>query len=252
MEDKLRHLPDKSRQAVVKFASTLVESFDQNLYSLILFGSAARASRRGGIEEYKEGASDINTAIILDSVGANELNMIVGIGRKFKKSGLAIPLVFKRGHVPASLDTFPLEFSDMKQNHIILYGANPLEEAVIETKNLRHQCEVEFKGQLVQLRRGYLAAGENQEMLTQLMSASVSSIMAACRGMAWMSGKTPPDNAPDLLKLIHDDYNVETTAIDETWRLKHGEAEESTATLEMLFDNYQAEIEKLAEVVDGM
>ena len=217
MHNKLKHLPDKSRQAVIKFTEALIESFDENLYSVLLFGSAARASQRGNTGEFKEGISDINIAIILENVGTSELNVILNIGRKFKKSGLAIPLVFKRGHIPSSLDTFPLEFFDMQQNHIVLYGADPLEEAVIETKNLRHQCEVEFKGQLIQPRRGYLAAGENREMLTRLMSASVSSILAACKGMAIMAGKTPPDNVFDLLKQIQVDYGIDTDAIDEAF-----------------------------------
>ena len=251
MEDKLNHLPDKSHQAVIKFAKSLIEAFGDKLYSLLLFGSAAQSVGEN-IDSFKEGASDINTVIILDSVTTNDLNMIGNIGRKFKKSGLAIPLVFKRGHVPSSLDTFPLEFSDMKQNHILLHGTDPLAEVEIETKNLRHQCETQFKSQLVQLRRGYLAAGENHEAITALITASVTSIIAACRGMAFLAGKTPPDNKTDLLKMIQDDYDIDISAIDEAWRLKRGEVNESTATLEILFDKYLIAIEKLADVVDRM
>jgi hypothetical protein len=245
-EEKLSHLPEKSRNLVSKFIEILVNSFGENLYSLIMFGSATRPG------DFKEGASDINTAIVLDKVGTAELNMIFNMGRKFKKSGMAIPLVLKRGHIVSSLDTFPLEFSDMKQNHIILYGADPLKDANIEIKNLRHQCEVEFKGKLVQLRRGYLAAAENKDNLTELISASVASILTACRGMVRISGKTPPDNEVQLLKLVHDEYGIDTEAIDKARRLKRGEVEESTATLEMLFDNYMATIEKLAEAVDRL
>ncbi len=257
-EEKLSHLPEKIRILVNRFTKALVNEFGENLYSVILFGSAARVMHQADLasqassDDFKEGKSDINITIILEQVGTNELNMILNIGRKFKKSGLAIPLVFKRGHIPTSLDTFPLEFSDMKQNHIVLYGADPLAEAQIETKNLRHQCEVEFKGKLIQLRCGYLVAGENKDNLTELISASVSSILTACRGMARISGKTPPDSGSELLKLVHDEYGIDTKAIDEAWRLKRGEVEESTATLEMLFDNYMTAIEKLAEAVDRL
>jgi hypothetical protein len=251
MENKLNHLPDKSRQAVTKFAKMLIEAFGNKLHSLLLFGSAAQ-SAGSDIDGFKEGASDINTVIILENVTTNDLNMIGNIGRKFKKSGLAIPLVFKRGHIPSSLDTFPLEFSDMKQNHILLHGADPLAEAQIETGNLRHQCETQFKSQLVQLRRGYLAAAENHEAITALITSSVTSIMAACRGMAFLAGKTPPDNKSDLLKMIQDDYDIDIAAIDEAWRLKRGEVHESTATLEILFDKYLIAIEKLTDVVDRM
>ncbi len=251
MQDKLRHLPEKTRSLLIKYTDMLVEIFGENLYSLILFGSAARASKRNG-DDFKEGASDVNTVIILEEVTTLQLNIIIDIGRKLKGKGLAVPLIFKRGHILSSLDTFPLEFSDMKHNHIILHGANPLENAEIETNNLRHQCEVEFKGQLVQLRRAYLAASEDQDKLTELLSTSVTSITAACRGMVLIAGKTPPENKSDLLKLVHNDYNVDTSPIIEALRIKHRESGGATAALESLFDNYMTTIENLADVVDGL
>jgi hypothetical protein len=251
MEDKLNHLPEKTRGLVAKFGQYLIEAFGSNLYSLIVFGSAARSSRRNG-DTFKEGASDINIAIILENVTTKELNVILEIGRKFKSSGLAIPLVFKRGHIVSSLDTFPLEFSDMKQHHILLFGADPLEDAQIETKNLRHQCEVEFKGQLVQLRRGYLASGEDQEALTALISASVTSVIAACRGMVLIAGKNPPNNKTDLLEMVQDSYDVDIAPIEDSLKIKHGEHGGATAALEALFDSYMATVEKLANVVDKL
>jgi len=250
MDEKLIHLPEKSKNAVQQFGLALMEAFGTNLYSLMLFGSAARSSKEEA--DFKEGASDINTAIILETVGTHELNIIANIGRKSKKSGLAIPLVFKRGHIASSLDTFPLEFSDMKQTHIVLHGADPLAEAKIEHKNLRYQCEAQLKGQLVQLRRGYLASAEDVEALTNLIAASVTSILAACRGLAFLTGKTPPDSKPALLKLIQTNYDIDTSSVYEAWQLKHGETAHSTATVEMLFDRYLSVIEKLAEVVDKM
>jgi len=251
MQDKLNHLPEKTRDLIVKFTETLIDSFGQKLYSFMLFGSVVRSAKQNG-NGFKEGVSDINSVIILESVTTRELNLIGEIGRKFKNSGLAIPLVFGRNHIAASLDTFPLEFSDMKQHHIVLHGSDPLEHAKIETKNLRHQCEVEFKGQLVQLRRGYLAAREDQEMLTSLISSSVTSVIAACRGMAQIAGKISPDNKTDLCKLIRESYNIDTTPIEDALRIKHGEHGGATAALEILFDKYLAVVEKLADVVDGM
>ena len=250
---KLSHLPPKSQQAITGFAGGLIEAFGDNLTAILLFGSAARTT-----DDFKEGASDINIAIVLKNVSASELNIILNIGRKYNKSGLAIPLVFSGDHITTSLDTFPLEFSDMKNRHICLYGTDPLEKAKIETANLRHQCEVEFKGKLVQLRRGYLAAGEHKEDLRRLISTSVTSILAACRGLVHMKGQTAsqdtlaPDSVGDLLRLVKDDYGIDIAPLERAWRLKRGEAEESTATLQLLFDNYLNVIEQLALMVDRL
>lgn len=252
LENNLNHLPPKSRDIVAGFTKALIEGFGEKLHSVILFGTAARTIKSGAPEDFKEGVSDINMVIVLDKVTAVELNMIINLSRKYKKGNLALPLIFRGDHIATSLDTFPLEFSDMKQRHICLYGKDPLEKAAIENKNLRHQCEVEFKGKLVQLRRGYLAAGENKENLTALLSASVTSIITACRGLVRLKGQTPPDSVSDLLSLVAADYNIDIDAIKRAWLLKRGEAEESTATLQLLFDNYLQTLEKLANLVDKL
>lgn len=252
LENNLSHLPPKSRDTVAGFCRALIDGFGEHLLSVILFGTAARTIKSGAPEDFKEGISDINIAIVLDKVTSTELNMIINIGRKYQKGNLALPLIFRGDHIATSLDTFPLEFSDMKQRHICLYGKDPLENAVIENKNLRHQCEVEFKGKKVQLRRGYIAAGENKENLSTLLSASVTSIIAACRGMVRLKGQTPPDSVADLLTLVGAHYNIDIDAIKRVWLLKRGEAEESTATLQILFDNYLQALEKLANLVDKL
>lgn len=252
IESKINHLPPKSRQTVAGFAETLIGAFGERLLSLILFGSAARTIKSGAPEDFKEGISDINLVIILDKVTSTELNMILDISRKYQKNNLALPLIFRSDHIATSLDTFPLEFSEMKQRHVCLYGKNPLETAVIENKNLRHQCEVEFKGKLVQLRRGYLSAGENKENLIALLAASVSSVVTACRGLVRLKGQTPPDSVADLLTLVGENYKINVESIERAWHLKRGEAEESTATLQILFDNYLIALGGLADLVDKL
>ncbi len=252
LENNLSHLPPKSRDIVAGFCRALIDGFGEHLLSVILFGTAARTIKSGAPEDFKEGISDINIAIVLEKVTSTELNMIINIGRKYKKGNLALPLIFRGDHIATSLDTFPLEFSDMKQRHICLYGQDPLEKAVIENKNLRHQCEVEFKGKKVQLRRGYIAAGENKENLAALLSASVTSIIAACRGMVRLKGQNPPDSVADLLTIVGENYKIDVDAIKRVWLLKRGEVEESTATLQILFDNYLQTLEKLANLVDKL
>jgi hypothetical protein len=252
LNEILKHLPEKSRAAIAEFSRDLIVGFGENLKALILFGSAARTAMGDHPEDFKEGSSNINLAIVLDKVTATELTLIVNIGRSYKKANLALPLVFNANHIPTSLDTFPLEFSDMQQHHVCLFGKDPLEKVVIEKTNLRYQCEFLFKGTLVNLRRGYLAAGENKENLSDLLAGSVASIITACRGLIRLKNQEPPDSVNELLKLVKDDCGIDTAPIERAWQLKRGEAQESTATLQMLFDAYMDIIQKLALLADGM
>jgi predicted nucleotidyltransferase len=241
---ELSHLPAKSREVVTKFTSKMVEALSDNLVSVILFGSAA-----GG--EFIERKSDINSLLILQSVRAVDLNIISDNGKRFFARGLAVPLVFEKDHITTSLDTFPIEFSDMKERHILLYGKDPFEKAVIEGKNLRYECERELKSMLVNLRRGFLQTNGNREGLEKLLSKSLSSVLAACRGLLWLAGKTPPDDIPALLAMMQERYNVRVSAIERVWRVRKGESG-ATAILESVFDDYSKDIARLSAVVDRM
>jgi predicted nucleotidyltransferase len=242
--EKLEHLPVKSRETIVNFTVKIARAFEENLYSMILFGSAAGVN-------FLEGKSDINTLIILEKIRMSDLEILMEVGEKFKGKGLAVPLLFERGHVKSSLDTFPVEFSDMKQRHVLLNGEDPLVDAVIEKKNLRYQCEHEFKSILVNLRRGFLRTGAKRENIESLLENSLSSVVAACRGMIWLTGKTPPDDISDLLRSVKEIYNTNTTAIDRVWRLEQGQSG-ATALLEALFEDYSINIADLASVADSL
>jgi predicted nucleotidyltransferase len=242
--EKLEHLSVKSRELIVNFTVKIARAFEENLYSMILFGSAAGAN-------FIEGKSDINTIIILKKIRMSDLEILMEVGEKFKGKRLAIPLIFEEGHIKSSLDTFPIEFSDMKQRHVLLDGEDPLVDAVIEKKNLRYQCEHEFKSVLVNLRRGFLRTGAKRENIESLLEESLSSVVASCRGMIWLADKTPPDDTSDLLSLVKEIYNTDTTAIDRVWRLEQGQSG-ATALLEALFEDYSVNIADLAAVADGL
>ena len=241
---KLAHLPEKSRKVIIDFADQIAEAFTGKVEALVLFGSAA-----GG--DFIEDKSDINILIVLDDVRAIDLNMIMHIGKKYAKKGLGIPLIFQKDHVATSLDTFPIEFSDMKRRHILLFGNDLLSNAIIEGQNLRYQCERELKSMMVNLRRGFLRTEGRKENLEDLLTGSLSTVLAACRGMMWLAEKTPPDNIDDLLAAVRTVYNADTAAIDRVWHLRKG-GSESTATLETLFESYVDDIARLALIVDRL
>jgi len=241
---KLSHLPEKSRDTIAKFTDKMVESLGENLSSALLFGSAVAG-------EYIEGKSDINILLTLQSVRAVDLNIILDNGKKFIKKGLAVPLIFEKDHITTSLDTFPIEFSDMKNRHILLYGTDPLENAHVDPRHLRYECERELKSILVNLRRGFMQTDGNRESLEALLGKSLSSILAACRGLLWHSGKTPPQDIVALLGMMQESYNVNMSAIERVWRVRKGESG-ATALLEAIFDDYTRNIAKLSAMVDKM
>jgi predicted nucleotidyltransferase len=241
---KIASLPQKSKDVVGRITKKLIDGLGDNLVSIILFGSAAEG-------EFIEGKSDINLLIVLLRARAIDLNIIIDVGRKFIGKGLAIPLIFEKDHVSTSLDTFPIEFSDMKRRHIVLFGEDPLEKAVIEGKNLRYQCERELKSMLVNLRRGFLQTDGKGSNIQSVLENSLSSLLAACRGLIWLSGITPPDETAAILGAVRETYSTSTASMERVWELRQGKSG-ATATLEMIFDDYTSEITRLIGIVDRL
>jgi hypothetical protein len=242
--EKLSHLPTQTSETIARFSVELAQVLGDNLVSLILFGSAAAG-------DFIENKSDINILIILKNARIIDLNIIMTEGKKFAKKGMGIPLIFEQDHIATSLDTFPIEFSDMIRRHILLYGDDPLESANIDSKNLRYQSERELKSIMVNLRRGFLRTDDKKDNIQSLLEGSFSSVLAALRGLLWLAGKEPPHDILKLLEEVRFSYNVDTSAINKVWLLRKG-SQESTATLEILFENYVGEIARLAAIVDKM
>jgi predicted nucleotidyltransferase len=242
--EKISHLPHKTGETIVKFADRLVEALGENLISIMLFGSTA-----GG--DYIEAKSDINVLIILQNARVIDLTIIMEAGKKFAKRGLSVPLIFEKDHISTSLDTFPIEFSDMISRHILLYGADPFEGAEIDRKNLRYQCERELKSIMVNLRRGFLRTDGKKENIQSLVEGSFSSVLAVCRGLVWLFGKQPSHDIGKLLEEIESSYKSDTSAVARVWHLRKG-GESSTATLEVLLEDYIRDIANLAALVDKM
>lgn len=242
--EKINHLPTQTSETIVRFSDKLAEVLGSNLVSLILYGSAA-----GG--DFIENKSDINILIILQNAKITDLNIIMAEGKKFAKKGLGMPLIFEHDHIATSLDTFPIEFSDMISRHVLLYGDDPLKSARIDNKNLRYQCERELKSIIVNLRRGFLRTDDKKDNIQTLLEGSFSSALAALKGLLWLAGKEPPYDIAKLLEEVRNAYNIDTSAINRVWLLRKG-SQESTATLETLFENYVGEIARLAAVVDKM
>ena len=94
----LSYLPDKSRDVTIKFANKMMESFTDNLVSVILYGSAAGRQDAASEGNFIEGKSDINILIILQSVRAVDLNIVLDNGKVIEE-GLHDELISKSGGI---------------------------------------------------------------------------------------------------------------------------------------------------------
>ena len=168
-------IPKNPEEIFQEFATDYKNIFGDNLIAIILYGSAASG-------DYVFKKSDINFLIILNKQGMKYLRRALPFIKKWKKKNVTTPLILTPEYIQSALDSFPIEFLTMKQNHRVIYGEDILAGIEIQPEHLRLQCEREMRGKLLYLREGYLNTNGKPAQLRRLISLSLpvfSSIFAA-------------------------------------------------------------------------
>lgn len=225
-----------------QFTETLKTACGENLLSSVLYGSAAAGDNI-------EGKSDFNLMLVLREAGLPALKAIAGASKAWLKKGNPPPLIFSRERLLASGDTFPIELSDMKDFHKVIYGEDPLPAMQIGKADLRLAVERELKGKLILLRESYLALGGGDKAANGLMTDSLSQFLVLCRAALRLhTDKVPASKLECAAKLReHAEYDAEIFKL--VHQLKKG-GYAGPLDAETLFGRYLAAIDQLCAAAD--
>ncbi|MDD5496575.1 MAG: nucleotidyltransferase domain-containing protein, partial [Candidatus Omnitrophica bacterium] len=145
---RLPHLPKRQQRAIDDFTLFLKRTYGEGLISVVLYGSAASG-------KFSERYSNLNLLIVLDDASPENLKKIAPLlnTKRFRAFNM---IVLTEEFILSSTDVFPIDFLDMKEKHVLLYGRDLLSGLEIDISNLRFQCEHELKSHLISMKRTYL------------------------------------------------------------------------------------------------
>lgn len=237
-------IPDKPQDVFVPLTGDYKEIFGKDLVSLIIYGSAA-----GGF--YIKGKSDINLLVVLTPEAVNNLEEALEIVEYWRKRSVAVPWVMTKNFIDSSLDCYPIEFLNMQNSHILIYGEDVLAPLKFKPEDLRLQIEKELKGKLITLRQGYLETQGNVKQMRQLISRSVIAFISIFNALVYLKQAPVPqkkrDTIKELAKLFTFDADLFLSCID----IKEGVDKFSPEELAGIFKKYLGEVENLCNIVDG-
>jgi predicted nucleotidyltransferase len=117
------NLPADVREWLSRISAALVQSFAEDLRSLILFGSAAEGRMRA--------SSDVNLLVVLDRLNVERLN---GVAELVQMAGAAVelhPMFMLFSELPLAAEAFAVKFDDIAHRHALLYGVDPFSDLII-------------------------------------------------------------------------------------------------------------------------
>jgi len=234
------------QEALSHLVGDLRATHGENLASVVLYGSAAAG-------DHIELRSDYNLLIALHRIGPEDLRLAQAPMREWQRLGHPLPVYFTVEELSDAADVFPIEFYQMENARIVLFGDDPFALIKLSDANLRHQAEYELRSKLIQLRRMYIPTSTSVEKLADLMSDSLASFAAIFRAVLLLHGKPAPVAKPDCVRATVDLLKLDRAPFERIFEFRAADKLPATeAEANAIFAGYMDQIEQVIEVIDEL
>lgn len=253
---ELTQLDGYLKKTAHHFVEQLKLKLSGNLKSAFVYASAARG-------EYSKRHSDINILLVLATVDTKSLKIIGAAKRKSAFAKLAT-LVLSKEDVESSTDTFPMEFLDIKEDYVLLWGDDCLKNLIIDLKNLRHQCEWELKSKIIQARQFYLNSfghkpvrqwfgfpysQSHKNALRNFLLQSISSFFTIFKNILRLRGISE-NSKEKILERIAQEFGLSVDILGQLWQMRQGSGK--ITDIEEAFEAFLETLRELSHKVDAL
>jgi len=238
-------IPTDPRELFNEFTKDYKDIYGNDLVSIILYGSSASGN-------YIPKKSDINFLIVLTETGITQLRKSLKIAAKWRKRMVSTPLFLTKSYITSSLDSFAIEFLNMKKHYQLVFGEDTLKEISINKSSLRLQCERELNAKLLQLRQAYLESGGNTKTVLLIIERSLTAFISIFKALLYLKNIEIPDENSKIVSLIGQELGMDGQVFLNLLNLKEGKIKFSTEALHKLVDDYISEVNKLCSSVDQL
>ncbi|MBU0579800.1 MAG: hypothetical protein KKA19_01370 [Candidatus Margulisbacteria bacterium] len=224
------------------FAEELQHLLGNNLKSVFLYGSIASG-------EFFPNKSNLNFLVVLEKLDPLTLTKLSERSCRWAKKFKVAPLFLKKQEIFEALDAFPIEFLEMKDKHILIYGENIFRKIKIARKDLRLQCENSLRGKMILLRQGYL---HNRGNVKNLLAQSSGAIAILLRSILFLKKEKVPLKREEVIKQTCEEFDLNPQPFYKALELRKIPFIFKTKELHFVFQNYLEELEKLIKKINEL
>lgn len=220
----------------------LQKVFGDNLISAVLYGSSVTGD---STPEF----SRENLFLLLKDDSLAFLRPALPALQKWAKAGRPLPQFFSERRFKHSEDVFPIEFSDIKAHHRVLFGPDPFQNIKIEFTYLRYQLEFELRSKLIQLRQRYLESAGQPKQTRELMARSLSTFSVLFKSVLRLLGEPVPAQKQETWKALAEHAGLDIPTLEKIWDIRLGRALPDNQ-VDAVFGAYLKTIEAVIDFVD--
>jgi len=227
-----------------ELVTQLRAAYGARLSSVVLYGSAA-----GG--DHIKDRSDYNVLVLLESLdNAQSFVAASAVARAWREAGNPPPMTMTLDEWRRSSDIFPMEYADILERNRVLHGPPPFEGISVDRADLRLQLEQQVMGKLLQLRQGALLAGTDGKRQSELVAASLSTMMVLFRAVLRLNGETPAGDSAKTATRVGELAGFDPAPFVRAVRHVHGAEKLSSDQAAQALSGYLGAIERLSRYLD--
>ncbi len=239
----LDKLPIEVKKRILPFMEGLLAIHTENIISIFIYGSAAGVN-------YLPKISDINSAFVFKRLEFAQLHSSLSTILKGMKQRMTAPLFLTKDHIRSTMDIFPIEFLEMKENHVVIYGEDIFSSLEIPLQHLRLFCEQQIQGKLIRIRQAYLEVGLDHKRMEALLKDSLNALIPVFRTLIRLKKKTPPLSKHKILEELCEEFQLDSNILKAIYRHTTQEERILRHKMDFFVGEYLKELGKLAALVD--
>jgi predicted nucleotidyltransferase len=238
MADKA--VPEKQ---ISDFVTQLREAAGSNLESVVLYGSTVSG-------DYDPEFSNVNLLVILQDTSLAKLLAIAPAVAKWMGQKRHTPLIITREELERSADVFSIELIDIKQQHRVLYGPDPVSGLEIPLHLHRAQLEYELREKLILLRQRLLVEARDSKRTWDLLLRSLPAFTTLFRHTLIAQGQPVPATKRESVKALAALLALDTTPFEQLLDVREHRAEPRQFQVHEVAARYLAAVEQVIAAVD--
>ena len=241
----IKEFPLSIQPVITEFANKSLALLEDNVFSILVYGSAAGVN-------YNPGVSNINIAVIVKNLDFSVLKQSLGLIKWGRKHKIATPLFLTKDYILSALDVFPVEFSEIKEQHKVILGEDIFKDLEIPLKDVRLLCEQQVKGNLLRLRQAYLDIGSNPSVLKNLLISVLSDLVPVFRQLIILKGQKPIEQKEQMLEDLARIFSLDQEAFLAVLHDKNRKTLIPSHQVEAYFQNFLNQLESLSRHMDSL
>ena len=209
--------------------AALQSALGDNLYSLVLYGSAARG-------DFVEGVSDLNLLVVLNT-SAPPAHEALAAALRDKPN--VEPFAIGRPGLLRTARAFPAKFAAIRRTGRTIHGPDPLADVPHFPDLERFAAEQALRNVRLRLVYNFIKRGGDPKMYTRFVLDFVPALYSACNGALELEGHEIPSGRADQAGLYARVFGVDTRVLVDLAGLKRAphpvEAAQVSSIHERLF-----------------